>query len=268
MIKKSILILFLLFSCSFAFGQSTLENDRIAELYDLIQDMTPLYGSQVHIYDYKLKNKRTIKDSSFVAMFSIVDNQDIENDVFYDTLNLMVTKYAIEKGNKIPKETFLLSDSKQVIEHSIVNGISEVLAKTFYKYENTLLVTEEAYTGYAYLENPRMISQVSYSYKDGKLTEKNKKYSLNGEHWIQTWKTEYDQVGRKTVLEEIQDGTSNRYEYKYNDKHQIEQISIITNDERKSTKEIRYFSNGRPRSVLWYWVKKNRPIRMTKYFYK
>ncbi|MTI37882.1 hypothetical protein, partial [Fulvivirga lutimaris] len=195
--------------------------------------MTPLYGTQVHIYDYKLKNKRAIKDSSFVAMFAIVDNQDIQKDVVYDTLNLLVTKYSLEKGKKIPKETFLLNDSKQIIEHSIVNNNLEVLAKTFYKYQGKLLATEEAYTGYAYLENPRMISLISYSYEDGKLVEKTKKYSLNGEHWVQTWKTKYDQVGRKTVLEETDGGISHRYEYTYNAQDKIDQISILSNNEKK-----------------------------------
>lgn len=268
MIKKSILILIMVSYCLLTFGQSTLENDRIAELYDLIHDMTPLYGSEVHIYDYKLKNKRTIKDSTFVAMFSIVDNQDIENDVFYDTLNLLVTKYSIDKDGNIPKETFLLNESKQVIEHSIVNNNLEVLAKTFYKYKNTMLASEEAYTGYAYLENPRMISQISYFYEDGKLHEKTKKYSLNGEHWIQTWKTKYDKIGRKIILEETDNGITTSYEYKYNTRHQIEQVSIVTSDERKSIKEIKYYSNDRPKSIFWYWVKKNKPIRMTKYFYQ
>lgn len=268
MIKKSILIIICISYCSLAPGQSTLENDRIAELYDLIHDMTPFYDTEVHVYDYKLKNKKTIKDSSFVAMFSIVDNKDIENDVFYDTLNLLVTKYVIVKGGKVPKETFLLNNSKQVIEHSIVNNNLEVLAKTFYKYENTFLTSEEAYTGYAYLENPRMISQISYSYQDGKLHEKTKKYSLNGEHWIQTWKTKYDQLGRKIMLEETDDGITTSFDYKYNARHQIEQISIVTDNERKSIKEIKYYSNGSPKSIFWYWVKKNKPIRMTKYFYQ
>ena len=156
------------------------------------------------------------------------------------------------------------------IEHVIVeqNKESEILAKTFYKYENGLLISEESYTGYAYLESPRKISQISYKYENGLLAEKNKKYSLNGEHWIQTWVTKFDKSGRKTVLKETENGKINSYEYKFNSNNQIEKITVLSEEDKKIIKEITYYTNGSPKSILWYWVKRQKPIRMTKYFYK
>lgn len=268
MIKRGIVLLPFIILYTNLFGQSTIENDRIAELYDLILDMKPLYGYQATIYDYKLKGKKVIKDSSLIAQFNIVNNLDVGNKVEYDTLNNLVTMYEIVKDTRVPRETYLINTKHQVLEHSIINSDFDVLSRTFYEYNDGLLISEKAYTGYAYLENPRMISQITYSYDKGGLSEKKKKYSLNGEHWIQTWVTKFDEQNRKILLIESEGEKNNSYSYSYNKDGLIEKILIVSDKELKSTKVIEYYPKGLPKSILWYIEKNKKPIRMTKYFYR
>ncbi|HNP20408.1 MAG TPA: hypothetical protein PKL31_18370 [Fulvivirga sp.] len=265
MLKPS--LLFLIFLPILSFAQIDQEAARITELYDLIDNKAALFGTEALIYDYKLKGRKVLKDSTMVARISIVDNHDKPKEYGYDTTNLTVIKYEISNTGKQPVLKLTHDAQMHVIESAVVNEQMEELSKTFYKYDNDLLVSEEAYTGYSYLDNPRNFSRIDYKYKDGQLVEKDKKYSLNGTHWIQTWLTRYNEKGDVIYLEETNEDNTVIYNYTYENNTLIKCL-INDPENKKSVKEIVYNKVGYPVSVYWYIQKNKKPLRLTKYFYK
>ena len=65
MLKSS--LLYLIFLPLLSFSQIDQEAARITELYDLIDNKIELYGTEVLIYDYKLKGRKVLKDSTMIA---------------------------------------------------------------------------------------------------------------------------------------------------------------------------------------------------------
>jgi hypothetical protein len=264
---RPILIVFLTLFSFAVNAQSSIENDRIAELYELIPVKNQFFGFEVYIYDYKIKGKKIVEDSTIMARINIVDEQDLKSDFTYDTLNLVVTKYELIKNDRIPVMLIKHDSQMRVTEKVIVNQKMEELSKTFYKYDDQNLISEEAFTGYAYLDIPRKLSLITYKYESGSLIEKEKKYSLNGVHWIQTWSTKYDEKGHVVSLKETNDENSYFYKLQYDDKGQIEKYFITSGDDINSIKEVSYSQNGTPNSVYWYTQKKKKPLRLTKYYF-
>lgn len=249
------------------FAQTNEESLRISELYDLLPVKNNLYGTEVFIYDYKVKGKKSISDSSLVARITILQPEISQNTFEYDTINLEVIKYEIDNGNRIPVKKILLDTDKRVIEASNVNESLEILSKTFYRYENNKLINEESFTGYAYLDQPRRLSLITYKYEGNKLTQKSKKYSLNGTHWIQTWTSQYDELGNEIWLEEIDENNTITYNNEF-ERGKIIKSQITQTNEKPITKEIAYNKQGHPTSILLYYTKTKKNIRLTKYFYR
>jgi hypothetical protein len=261
-------LLYILFFPTLCFGQINQEAVRITELYDLIKSKTALFGTEVLIYDYKLKGRKILKDSTLVARISIIDNQDIPKTHVYDTAGLIVTKYELSSSGRTPILKLTHDAQMRIIESSVINEQLEELSKTFYRYENDLLVSEEAYTGYSYLEKPRNFSKITYKYESGRLIEKDKKYSLNGTHWIQTWLTYYDKSGNVLYLEKTDGDNVIAYTYTYKDNGKLIKCLIEDTENKSSIKEMTYNNLGYPTSVFWYVEKNKKPLRMTRYFYK
>ncbi len=259
-------ILSLIFPCLSLFAQSNLEGNRIAELYELLSDKSNLYGKQVLIYDYKMKGKQTIKDSTLISKISIANNSESAATYQYDTTDHEIVKYKVSGKGKIPTHQFIYDNKWRLTESRVVNNNLEVLSNTFYKYENDRLISEESFTGYAYLDQPRKLSLINYKYKRDKLVEKDKKYSLNGSHWVQTWVTKYNETGNPIWLEETNGNEVTSYVNSFNKNGQLIKSEISSTNQKSSVKEIEYYMNGFPKSVFWYYEKNKRPRQLTKYF--
>ncbi|QSE96863.1 hypothetical protein [Fulvivirga lutea] len=263
LLKTLILLLF----SPILLAQSNEESQRISELYDLLPIKNNLYGKEVLIYDYRLKNKNSIKDSSLVTQITILEPEFKASTFSYDTNGLEVIKYEHNNGTKQPVQVFKLNSEHQVLEASNVDNEMEVLSKTFYTYENDKLVSEEAYTGYAYLDEPRRLSLINYKYKDDRLYERSKKYSLNGTNWIQTWWSKYDEYGNEIMLEENEGDINITYNNEF-DKGKLIKSTIHKTGEKPIIREIKYNEKGHPTSVYLYHKKKNKPIRLTRFYYQ
>ena len=257
----------LLFRFHFVASQHVDESSRISELYELIPDKSQLYGKEVLIFDYKLKGKNTIKDSLLVARISVLHLTEEQKTIAYDTNKLEVIKYEILDNKKKPVQKLVHDSEMRVIESSVINESMEPLSKIFYTYQNGKLVSEETFTGYAYLDEPRKLSLITYVYNGDKLQEREKKYSLNGTHWIQTWITKYDESGNIIWQQETDDDVSTTSTNIYENGRMVKCKITISND-KPSIKQITYNKLGYPTSVHWFYEKKKKPIRLTKYFYK
>ena len=249
------------------FGQTNEESLRISELYELLPVKNNLYGTEVFIYDFKVKGKKILDDSSLVARITILQPEMNQNTFEYDTTGLEILKYEVDQKNRIPVKKLLLDNDKRVIEASTVNEDLEVLSKTFYRYENNKLLSEESFTGYAYLDQPRRLSLITYQYEGNKLTQKSKKYSLNGTNWIQTWTSRYDKLGNEIWMEEIDEDNTITYNNEF-EKGKIIKSQITQTNEKTIIKEITYNKQGYPASILLYYSKTKKNIRLTKYFYR
>lgn len=265
--KAILSIWVILFTNPLLFSQSNEESLRIAELYELLPIKNNLYGTEVFIYDYKVKGKKIVNDSSLVARITILQPEINQNTFEYDTNNLEVVKYEIENNARIPVKKLLLDEDKRVVEASSVNENLEVLSKTFYRYENNKLISEEAFTGYAYLDQPRRLSLITYKYDGNKLIQKSKKYSLNGTHWVQTWTSKYDDLGNEIWMEEIDEDNITTYNNEFK-RGKIIKSQITQTNEKAITREITYNKLGHPTSILFYYTKSKKNIRLTKYFYR
>ncbi|MEQ8927257.1 MAG: hypothetical protein RLO81_15665 [Fulvivirga sp.] len=265
--SKLLTFLILILYTSTLLAQSNEESLRISELYDLLPVKNSLYGKEVLIYDYKLNNRSIIKDSSLITQISILEPEFKASTFSYDTNGLDVVKYEHSNGKKQPVQLFTLNEQHKVLESSNVDDNMKVLSKTFYKYEHDKLVTEEAYTGYAYLDEPRRFSLITYKYDSNTLLERSKKYSLNGTNWVQTWWSKYDENGNEILLEESEGDITIMYSNEF-DKGKLIKSTIQKTNEKPVIREIKYNKNGHPSSVYLYHKKNNKPIRLTKYFYR
>ncbi len=262
---KILLIPLILYQTVWA--QSNDASQRIAEVYQYLEDNHNLYGKEVLIFDYKLKNKKTIKDSTLVAQFTIV-KENIQEAYEYDTSQYEVIKYELKNGLKIPYARYKHNENWDVTEAAIINEEFQLLSKTFYKYDGEKLVSEEAYTGYAYLDNPRKISVITYQYKGDQLVERDKKYSLNGSHWVQTWVSKFDDKGNCYYKETTADNETLIERNSFDEKRRIILSEITQENQKTKVKEISYYVNNAPKSVWIYDKKSKKTERLTKYFYQ
>lgn len=260
-------IIVILITPPLLFSQTNEESQRIAELYELLPIKNNLYGTEVLIFDYKVKGKDDIKDSSMVARITVLQPDYTTHTFEYDTNQLEVIKYEVADAGRIPVKKIILNNDGRVIESSVVNEKLEILSKTFYKYENQKLISEEAFTGYAYLDEPRRLSLITYKYDGNKLIQKSKKYSLNGTHWIQTWTSKFDEYGNEIWMEEIDEGNIITYENEF-DNGKMVKSKVISTDSKPRTREIKYNKQGHPTIIHWFYTKNKKNIRLTKYFYR
>ena len=237
-------------------------DDRIAELYSLLGDEERLASTTVEIYDYKLARKGQIRDSTMVARIMIAE----AGNNLYDTIEYTVTEYEMIQGAKIPVRVFKYNDQWQLTEAVVVDEQRNELSKVFYKYKGEQLVSEEAFTGYAYLDQPRKLSIIDYTYERGHLVEKNKKYSLNGVSWIQTWQTSFDEAEHPyRVVENVQHKTTtwiNEFQ-----EGKMTRSEITRPDGTLHIKNITYHPDDRPYSVYVFQRKNKKPLRLTRYYY-
>lgn len=248
------------------FSQLNTENDRIAELYLIIQEETLIQGKEVSIYDFKVKGKKVLTDSSLMARIS-VEYPLSNNTMHYDTTDQTVIEFNhADPESRVPIKRYVHNEDWTLISSEIINEDYETLSKVLYHYDKALLMSEEMLTGFAYLNEPRKLSVINYEYDNNRLVKKSKKYSLNGTHWFQTWTTFYDELGQIITLEESIENKRliDSYEYENN-----RLVKITTNDGDKTLrrKTITYFKNGLPKALTVYAGKKDKIIRYTQYKY-
>lgn len=265
--QKLLTTLLLLCTTSLVQAQNNLESTFITEFYDLLPNATTYNKNQVAIYNFTIKGNKITPDSSLIAQLSILENSETNLLTKYDTSGLEVTQFQKIDNEWVPTRLMLLNKNKQIVETSVINKNREVLSKVFYKYQHQQLVSEEAYTGYAYLDTPRRLSLIEYTYEGDKLVERDKKYSLNGTHWIQTWVYKFDLSGNKIWVQETNDKQTTTHKNEFEGQQLIRSVINITG-EKPRIKELKYTEDGYPSSVYIYRRKGNKPLKLIKFHYQ
>ena len=249
-----------------AFGQSSVESQRIAEYYDLLSKEVKASNKHVLIYDYKISKRRSYSDSTWITRI-LLEQEKNQQDYQFDTVGNKVVKFELDNGSRRPINQYILDEKGRIKEFSIINNKQKPLSKVFYTYSNDLLIKEETFTGYAYLDEPRKLSIINYKYENGHLVQRDKKYSLNGSHWVQTWVSKYDSLGNNIWTQETKEGKVIIYENEFKLNRLIKSL-ITSTDDNPAVKEIIYDPQGYPQSIYEYTKRNNKPRRLTKFFYQ
>lgn len=261
-----LVLFFILASAQSIYSQTNADNDRIAEFYDLINQQSISNTSQVAIYNKSVKGKRLLDDSTLVSKISML-NIVSDSHIDQDTINRIVIQYEKDENDKRkPIKRMTYNKEWNLISSEVINEKLETLSKTNLLYEDNLLVKEEAYTGFAYLDEPRKLSLIEYVYEGDRLVTKNKKYSLNGTHWIENWTTHYDESGHVVRIEEKSEGQERIFNYNY-ENGKVTSIDKIENSKKVSVKSISYDNLGRLKEITVRKSNNKKILRCTRYYY-
>lgn len=247
---------------------------RTSEFYDIYNQNLNLEFDSVIIYDYKYNKKGKIQDSIVVAKATLkLKSYEPDNYVFtYDTLNREFQRFEIKDGLKILNSEKHYNSKGNLILWTWFTREGKIHSKTFYEYdsEDNLLLTNK-YTGYWYLDKPKLEDRVEYKYSNNKLIETKKFYDQKSDSsWFEVWTTKYDSLGRQIFYKD--DGGEYYWycTFIYDNNGLLGKEIIEGNAREKSIKEYSYNESRLPSQLNWYYPDrvKNNKIRLTRYYYK
>jgi hypothetical protein len=247
---------------------------RTSEFYDNYNQNSSLEFDSVIIYDYKYNKKGKIQDSIVIAKATLkLKSYEPDNYVFtYDTLNREFQRFEIKDGLKILNSEKQYNSKGNLILWTWFTREGKIHSKTFYEYdsEDNLLLTNK-YTGYWYLDKPKLEDRVEYKYSNNKLIETKKFYDQKSDSsWFEVWTTKYDSLGRQIFYKD--DGGEYYWycTFIYDNNGLLGKEIIEGNAREKSIKEYSYNESRLPSQLNWYYPDrvKNNKIRLTRYYYK